>query len=55
LPKKLGRPESPFSSSEDTPYSRNHLDLNEPELQAIILKHGNAKIHETLRQACADE
>lgn len=33
----------------------NGLDLNEPELQAIILKHGNAETYEKLRQACADE
>jgi predicted nucleotidyltransferase len=33
----------------------NHLDLSEPELCAIILKHGNAEIYEKLRQACADE
>ena len=33
----------------------NRLDLNEPELQATILKHGNADIYEKLRHACADE
>jgi predicted nucleotidyltransferase len=33
----------------------NRLDLNEPELQATILKHGSAEIYEKLRHACADE
>jgi predicted nucleotidyltransferase len=33
----------------------NQLDLNQPELQAIILKHGNAETYEKLRYACADE
>ena len=33
----------------------NRLDLNEPELQATILKQGNAEIYEKLRHACADE
>jgi predicted nucleotidyltransferase len=33
----------------------NRLDLNEPELRAIILKHGNAETYEKLRHACADE
>jgi len=33
----------------------NRLDLNEPELQATILKHGNREIYEKLRHACADE
>ena len=33
----------------------NRLDLNEPELRAIILKHGNAEIYEKLRYACANE
>ena len=33
----------------------NRLDLNEPELRATILKHGNAEIYEKLRHACADE
>lgn len=33
----------------------NRLDLNEPELRAIILKHGNAELYEKLRLACADE
>ena len=33
----------------------NHLDLNEPELRATILKHGNAETYEKLRIACADE
>lgn len=31
------------------------LDLNEPELRATMLKHGNAEIYEKLRQACADD
>jgi Nucleotidyl transferase AbiEii toxin, Type IV TA system len=31
------------------------LDLNEPELRATILKHGNAETYEKLRHACADE
>ena len=33
----------------------NRLDLNEPELRATILKHGNKETYEKLRQACADE
>lgn len=33
----------------------NQLDLNEPELRAIILKHGNTDTYEKLRHACADE
>jgi predicted nucleotidyltransferase len=33
----------------------NHLDLNEPELRATILKHGSAETYEKLRHACADE
>jgi len=33
----------------------NRLDLNEPELRATILKHGNAEIYEKLQHACADE
>lgn len=33
----------------------NRLDLNEPELRATILKHGNADTYEKLRHACADE
>jgi predicted nucleotidyltransferase len=33
----------------------NRLDLKEPELRAMILKHGNAELYEKLRYACADE
>ncbi len=33
----------------------NRLDLNEPELRAIIFKHANAEIYEKLRHACANE
>src|ERR1043166_2742841 len=33
----------------------NRLDLNEPELRATILKHGNSEIFEKLRHPCADE
>jgi len=33
----------------------NRLDLNETELQATILKHGNPEIYEKLRRACANE
>jgi predicted nucleotidyltransferase len=33
----------------------NHLDLNEPGLRAIILKHGSEDTYEKLRHACADE
>jgi predicted nucleotidyltransferase len=33
----------------------NQLDLNKPELRAIILKHGNAEIYEKLRHACSDQ
>ncbi|MGH7950574.1 MAG: nucleotidyltransferase, partial [Limisphaerales bacterium] len=32
----------------------NRLDLNEPELRATILKHGNAEMYEKLRHACAE-
>lgn len=30
----------------------NRLDLNEPELRATILKHGNTDTYENLRHAC---
>ena len=33
----------------------NHLDLNEPELRATILKHGNQELYEKLQRACASE
>lgn len=33
----------------------NRLDLNEPELRATILKHGNPETYEKLRQACVSE
>ena len=33
----------------------NRLDLNEPELRATILKHGNEETYEKLRHACADK
>lgn len=33
----------------------NRLDLNEPELRAMILKHGGAETYEKLRLTCADE
>ena len=33
----------------------NRLDLNEPELRATILKHGNEELYEKLRIACAPE
>lgn len=33
----------------------NRLDLNEPEIRATILKHGNVEIYEKLRHACAGE
>jgi predicted nucleotidyltransferase len=33
----------------------NRLDLNEPELRATILKHGNTEIYEKLRLTCANE
>ena len=33
----------------------NHLDLNEPELRATILKHGNQELYEKLKHACAAE
>jgi predicted nucleotidyltransferase len=33
----------------------NRLDLNEPELRATILKHGNTETYEKLRHACANE
>jgi hypothetical protein len=31
----------------------NELDLNEPELRAIILKHGNQELYDKLQRACA--
>jgi predicted nucleotidyltransferase len=31
------------------------LDLNAPEVQATILKHGNTETYEKLRQACSDQ
>lgn len=33
----------------------NGLDLNETELQATILKHGNQELYEKLQHACAAE
>ncbi len=33
----------------------NRLDLNEPELRATILKHGNTETYEQLRQVCTTE
>ncbi len=30
----------------------NHLDLNEAELRATILKHGNQELYDKLRHAC---
>ena len=33
----------------------NHLDLNEPELRATILKHGNQELYEKLQRACASQ
>ena len=33
----------------------NGLDLNEPELRATILKHGNQELYEKLQHACAPE
>ena len=33
----------------------NGLNLNEPELRATILKHGNQELYEKLRHACAPE
>jgi predicted nucleotidyltransferase len=33
----------------------NQLDLNEAELRATILKHGNSEIYEKLRRACASD
>lgn len=35
--------------------SLNRLDLNDPELEATILKHGNQELYEKLRFACRDE
>ena len=31
----------------------NRLDLNEPEIRATILKHGNQELYEKLQRACA--
>jgi hypothetical protein len=33
----------------------NHLDLNEPELRATIVKHGNQELYEKLQRACSSE
>jgi hypothetical protein len=33
----------------------NGLNLNEPELRATILKHGNQELYERLQHACASE
>ena len=33
----------------------NHLDLNEPELRATILMHGNQELYEKLQRACASQ
>jgi hypothetical protein len=33
----------------------NRLDLNQPELRAMILKHSDAETYEKLRHACTDE
>ena len=33
----------------------NHLDLNEPELRATILKYGDQELYEKLQRACASE
>jgi hypothetical protein len=33
----------------------NRLDLNEPELRATILKHGNQQLYDKLQHACASE
>jgi predicted nucleotidyltransferase len=35
--------------------SINHLDLNEPELRATILRHGDQELYEKLQRACASE
>ncbi len=33
----------------------NHLNLNEPELRATILKHGDPGLYEKLQHSCASE
>jgi len=33
----------------------NHLNLNEPELRATILKHGDPQLYEKLQHSCASE
>jgi hypothetical protein len=33
----------------------NGLDLNEPELRATVLKHGDQELYEKLRHSCASE
>lgn len=33
----------------------NRLDLNEPQLRAIILKHGDPELYEKLQHSCASE
>ena len=33
----------------------NHLNLNEPELRATILKHGDPELYEKLQHSCASE
>ena len=35
--------------------TRNGLNLNEPELQATVLKHGNQELYDKLQHACAPE
>jgi hypothetical protein len=33
----------------------NHISLREPEIQAIILKHGNEDLYSKIRRACESE
>jgi hypothetical protein len=52
---KHGRPLRRLKDTEDLIQLAliNHLDLNEPELRATILKHGNQELYDKLQHACA--
>ena len=54
---KYGKPIRRLKDTEDLIQlvGLNHLDLNEPELRATILKHGNQELYEKLQHACASE
>jgi hypothetical protein len=52
-----GRPLRRIKDTEDLIQliTLNGLNLNEPELRATILKHGNQELYEKLQHACAPE